>query len=127
MEDLLNVSQYVEPDTQMPGMTKNIPQEDSSRIGLNPLGLYTPPTSDAGEFDFQELVITVNPRKIGLPSHAHIMLDNQGLVTIQLSKNAAQWFNVMPSGRAFVLDFHRDPFIWAQTAAGVAVLLITTW
>jgi hypothetical protein len=97
-------------------------------LALNPLGEYKPPANvDTGELFPQQFTIGTTPVKVRFPAHEHIIFQNQGLVTIQISKDAARWFDWLTSGLILVLDWHKEDFLWMQTTAGTCVVVITTW
>ena len=124
-----------QPDVAEPGLTRFGPDTPVSGIGVNPWGVYKPQDPAvaalaalaAGTFFFQEITLTpANPIKMAFPEHGHILLDNQGIANIQFSKDGTKWFDVLPSGRAMVLDGHTELFLWVQ-CAGTTILVATTW
>lgn len=123
-------SLVVVPDTAAPGLTRiGVPAARSPQ-GFNPLGKWEPPPyQDAGELQFLETVVTAAaPVKITLPQHEHMTIENQGVLNVQISNDAATWFDWLPSGRVFVLDFHRGQLFYLQAVgAGSTVVVISTW
>ena len=116
------------PDTPAPGFTRFGPDNPSSKIGDNPLGQWTPPPYvNAGEYTFQQISVTTNPVRLAFNAHEHIQFQNQGLGTIQVSKDGAVWIDMLPSGLTLVHDFHRENFLWVQSPVGTNVLIVTTW
>jgi hypothetical protein len=64
---------------------------------------------------------------IGLDAHEHLILDNQGVETVQLSVDGITWYDFLPPGRVLVLDGHKGSRLNLRTASGACVVLVSTW
>ena len=113
--------------TPIKGLTTVLPSQEVSYIPKNPFMRGGGDSVPLGEISQIEVTLGAAPFFVSLPVHEHLILDNQGLQTIQYSKDDASWFDFLPSGIKIVMDGHKEQSFYLRSAAGACVVLLTTW
>jgi hypothetical protein len=116
-------------DVTVPGLTRfGVAPPPVTPIDKNPLGQWVPPPYvDAGVLSVQQFTLSTSMSTIGLDAHEHLILDNQGVETVQLSVDGITWYDFLPPGRVLVLDGHKGSRLNLRTASGECVVLVSTW